>query len=259
MTASIMGNKKKNFLGGLLAAAFWLLVWQLASMLVNQEVVLSPPLTVLTALWQLMGTEQFWLSLGASFLRIIGGFLLGVLLGSALALLCWRIGLARLLISPFMSVVRATPVASFIILLLFMARNSLIPVIIAALMVMPILWANVLKGLEETDEDLLEMGRVFALSKGWQLRHIYGPSVMAFFLPAALTGLGLAWKAGIAAEVLAAPEHSVGGMLYRAKIYLENPDMLALTLCVILISMGLERLLKRLMGGKHGYQRDRRI
>ena len=228
-------------------AAFWLLLWQLLAMLVGQEVVLSPPLTVLGALWRLMGTGQFWLSLGASFLRIIGGFLLGVLLGSALALLCWRSGPLRLLISPFMSVVRATPVASFIILLLFMARNSLIPVIIAALMVMPILWANVLKGLEETDADLLEMGRVFALSRGWQLRHIYGPSVMAFFLPAALTGLGLAWKAGIAAEVLAAPEHSVGGMLYRAKIYLENPDMLALTLCVILISMGLERMLKRMM------------
>lgn len=282
MTASIMGNKTRKpgqplgtvlfglqgepkrtvpsgWLSSLLAAAFWLLVWQLASMLVNQEVVLSPPLTVFKALWRLMGTEQFWLSLGASFLRIIGGFLLGALLGSALALLCWRIGLARLLISPSMSVVRATPVASFIILLLFMARNSLIPVIIAALMVMPILWANVLKGLEETDEDLLEMGRVFDLSKGWQLRHIYGPSVMAFFLPAALTGLGLAWKAGIAAEVLAAPTHAVGGMLYRAKIYLENPDMLALTLCVILISMGLEKLLKKLMERNHGNQRNHRI
>lgn len=245
-----MGAEKrteKKIGAALAVAAFWLLVWQLLSMLVGQEVVLSPPLTVFKALWRLMGTGKFWLSLGASFLRILGGFLLGVLLGSTLALLCWRSTVARRLIGPFMSVVRATPVASFIILLLFMARNTWIPVIIAALMVMPILWANVLKGLEETDKGLLEMGQVFELSRSWQLRQIYGPSVMAFFRPGALTGLGLAWKAGIAAEVLAAPEHSVGGMLYRAKIYLENPEMLAMTLCVIIISMGLEKVLKRVI------------
>ncbi|MBP3728812.1 MAG: ABC transporter permease subunit, partial [Lachnospiraceae bacterium] len=188
-------------------AAFWLLLWQLLAMLVGQEVVLSPPLTVLGALWRLMGTGQFWLSLGASFLRIIGGFLLGVLLEAGLALFFYRSAILRRLMSPFMSVIKATPVASFIILLLFMTRNEWIPVIIAALMVMPILWANVLKGMEETDKGLLEMGQLFELSRGWQLRHIYGPSVMAFFLPAALTGLGLSWKAGIAAEVLAAPEH----------------------------------------------------
>ena len=54
--------------------------------------------------------------------------------------------------------------------------------------------------------------------------------------------------------MLAAPEHSLGGMLYRAKIYLENPRMLALTLCVILLSMGLELLLKKLLRGSAGQE-----
>ena len=225
-------------------AAFWLLIWQLLAMLIGKEVVLSPPLTVMRTLIRLMGTADFWLSLGATFLRILLGYGLGVVLGGALAFACWKSRIARQLLTPFMSVVRATPVASFIILLLFLARNQAIPVIIAALMVMPLIWANCLKGIEETDRGLLEMGQVFELTRGWQIRYIYGPSVKAFFLPAAVTGLGLAWKAGVAAEVLAAPSHSVGGMLYRAKIYLENPEMLAWTLCVVAVSMGLEHLLK---------------
>ncbi len=234
---------KGGILRALSAAAFWLLVWQLLAVLVNQPVVLSPPAEVLRTLIRLMGGGEFWLTLGASFLRILSGYLLGILLGLLLALLTRRNRIADCLVSPFMSVLKATPVASFIILLLFMAKNRYIPVIIAAVIVLPVVWANVAKGLEETDHGLLEMGKVFELSRRWQIRHIYGPSVKAYFLPAAVTALGLAWKAGVAAEVLAAPEHSVGGMLYRAKLYLENPEMLAWTLCVILISMGLERLL----------------
>ena len=238
-------GKTKKIGAAIAVAAFWLLIWQLLAMLIGKEVVLSPPLTVIRTLIRLMGTADFWLSLGATFLRILLGYGLGVVLGGALAFACWKSRIARQLLTPFMSVVRATPVASFIILLLFLARNQAIPVIIAALMVMPLIWANCLKGIEETDRGLLEMGQVFELTRGWQIRYIYGPSVKAFFLPAAVTGLGLAWKAGVAAEVLAAPSHSVGGMLYRAKIYLENPEMLAWTLCVVAVSMGLEHLLKR--------------
>ena len=230
-------------LSALAAVVFWLLVWQFAAILVRQTVVLSPPIAVIRTLLRLMGSGEFWLTLGASFLRILSGYLLGVLLGVLLALLTRWSRIARCLIGPFMSVLRATPVASFIILLLFVARNQAIPVLIAAVIVLPVVWANVTKGLEETDRELLEMGKVFGLSRRWQIRNIYGPSVKAYFLPAAVTALGLAWKAGVAAEVLAAPAHSVGGMLYRAKLYLENPEMLAWTLCVILISMGLERLL----------------
>ena len=81
------------------------------------------------------------------------------------------------------------------------------------------------------------------------------PSVKPYFVPAALTSLGFAWKAGIAAEVLASPKHSIGGMLYRAKVYLETPEMLAWTLCVIVISMLLEWLLSYLLK-RHSAERS---
>ena len=248
MMLSTSQNKKApairgKWLAAGLAAVFWLAVWQLLASFVRQSVILSPPLEVFGVLLKLMGKSSFWLTVGMSFLRIIGGYAAGVLLGVILTLLTQKSWLAAVLIRPLMSVLKATPVASFIILLLFFAANSAIPVMITAIMVCPLIWANCVKGLEETDRELLEMAQVFALSKRWQRKEIYLPSLLKFFLPAAVTAMGLAWKAGIAAEVLAAPPLSVGGMLYRAKIYLETPEMLAWTLCVILISMCLERLL----------------
>ena len=253
MMRSTLRNKKapirgsKWFAAGL-AAVFWLAVWQLLASLVKMNVVLSPPLEVFRVLFRLIQEGKFWLTIGASFLRILCGYAAGILLGSVRAVLPHVSRLAAVRIRPLMSILKATPVASFIILLLFFATNNSIPLIIVCIMVCPLIWANLVRGIEETDRELLEMAQVFALSKKWERKEIYLPSVLKFFLPASVTAMGLAWKAGIAAEVLAAPPLSVGGMLYRAKIYLETPEMLAWTLCVILISMCLERLLTVLFG-----------
>ena len=249
MTDSTTKSKSrlKKLLTAAATAVFWLLVWQLAALVIDQGIVLSPPLEVFRTLVSLAGTGTFWLTIAATALRIFAGFAAGVICGVLLALAAHASSIVRTLLSPFMSVVRATPVASFIIMLLFFSENKYIPTVISFLMVLPAIWANVLKGIEETDRGLLEMARVFELSRSDVLRDIYIPSVKPYFVPAALTSLGFAWKAGVAAEVLAAPSLSVGGMLYRAKIYLETPEMLAWTLCVIIISMLLEKLLAALL------------
>lgn len=239
--------KLKKTAAVILTAAFWLGVWQLAAALINQNIVLSPPLTVFKTLFRLAGTGEFWLTVAMSALRIFCGFALGVLVGAAFAVLTKVSRVAYTLFCPMMSVIKATPVASFIIMLLFFAENEYIPTVISFLMVFPIIWANTFKGIEETDVKLLEMAKVFGLSRRATLREVYLPSVEPYFVPAALTSLGFAWKAGVAAEVLAAPKYAVGGMLYRAKIYLETPEMLAWTLCVIIISMLLEWLLSYLL------------
>ena len=52
--------------------------------------------------------------------------------------------------------------------------------------------------------------------------------------------LGLAWKAGIAAEVIAAPKYSIGAMLYQSKVYFETTDLFAWTLVIIIMSLLIE-------------------
>lgn len=60
---------------------------------------------------------------------------------------------------------RAAPVASFIILALVWIRSSQLPAFIAFLMVVPVVWGNVEKGLREIDGGLLEMAQVYRLSR----------------------------------------------------------------------------------------------
>jgi NitT/TauT family transport system permease protein len=91
------------------------------------------------------------------------------------------------------------------------------------------------------------MAKVYRLSRWQKLRHLYLPSMRPFFSAAALSSIGLAWKAGIAAEVICRPQFSMGRELYESKIYLEMPDLFAWTIAVILLSMALEQLFRRLL------------
>ena len=233
------------------AGAVWLLVWQLCWLAVGQDVLLPSPAGVARRRGQLVCTLPFWQQVGLSLLRILTGYLLALALGAALGALTARSRLADCLLSPALRTVRAIPVASFIILLFVLMSKEHIPTVTSFLMVLPVVWANVDQGVRETDPALLEMARVFRLPPGRVFRHIRLPAVMPFFLAAARTGMGLAWKAGVAAEVLAAPRLGIGRALYEAKVYLESEELFAWTAVIVAISVLLERGLVRLLGRWH--------
>lgn len=233
------------------AGAVWLLVWQLCWLAVGQDVLLPSPAGVARRLGQMVCTLPFWQQVGLSLLRILTGYLLALALGAALGALTARSRLADCLLSPALRTVRAIPVASFIILLFVLMSKEHIPTVTSFLMVLPVVWANVDQGVRETDPALLEMARVFRLPPGRVFRHIRLPAVMPFFLAAARTGMGLAWKAGVAAEVLAAPRLGIGRALYEAKVYLESEELFAWTAVIVAISVLLERGLVRLLGRWH--------
>ena len=230
------------------AGAVWLLVWQLCWLAVGQDVLLPSPAGVARRLGQLVCTLSFWSQVALSLVRILTGFVLALVLGAALGALTARSGIADCLLSPALRTLRAIPVASFILLLFVLMNREHIPAAAAFLMVLPVVWANVDQGVRAADPALLELARAFRLPPGRVLRRIRLPAAMPFFLAAARTGMGLAWKAGVAAEVLAAPRLGIGRALYEAKVYLETADLFAWTAVTAAVSVLLERGLVRLLG-----------
>ena len=238
-------NREKAFrmLKGLAVFAFWLSVWWLAAATVDREFLLPAPAAVVERFFALVVTADFWLVTATSLLRIVLGFLLGMLAGVALAALVAKSKLAYALIAPFIKAVRATPVASFIILALIWIAGARLPIFISFLMVLPVAWANTLAGIENTDRQLLVMASVFKVKASRIRRMIYWPSLRPYVLAAATTGLGLAWKSGITAEVIAQPKLAIGSEVQAGKVYLETADVFVWTAVVIALSLLLERLL----------------
>ena len=235
-------NQHKQLFERLTAAAFWLAVWQCAAMAVGQEVFLVSPVQAVRTLLQLLPQAEFWQRVGFSSGRILLGFGLGVAVSIVLAVAAQAWHTADVLLAPVLQLVKATPVASFIILALVWVRGTSLSVLISFLMVLPVLYGAVRTGIQSADPQLLEMAKVFRLPFARRLRAVWLPAVLPAFRQGCSVALGICWKSGVAAEVIGLPNGSIGDALYRAKITLSTGELFAWTFVIILLSAGFEKL-----------------
>ncbi len=232
----------RNRIIRVLAVAFWIAVWQGVSLAAGSEILVASPARTFGALLSLLREGAFYRAVLGSLMRICAGFALALALGIALGALSFAVGWVRALLHPVVSVVKATPVASFVILALIWISSKNLSIFISFLMVFPIMYENMLAGLESADPKLLEMGRVFQLSRLSRIRAIYLPAAYPFLLSAARLSLGMCWKSGIAAEVIGQPRQSIGAELNQAKLFFNTPDLFAWTVTIIVVSVVFERL-----------------
>lgn len=223
--------------------AFWVFVWQLVYKSVGKDVIVPSPYNTWLRIKELVITEEFWEITLDSVKRILSGYLCGVGLGLLLAVLTYISKFLYVLLKPLISIARATPVASLTIILVVWVTNQKVPLFIVGLMVFPIIWANTYEGIKNTDKKLLEMSKSFSVGIFKRLFHIYFPSVYPYFIAGASTALGLAWKSGIAAEILGSTQNSMGQQINDAKVMLDSEGKFAWTIVVVLLSIVFERAL----------------
>ena len=154
--------------------------------------------------------------------------------------------------APAMALMKSVPVACFVVLALIWAGASQLAVVVSVLVVAPIVYENVCDGVRSTDVRLLEMAHVLRVPPLRRLSAIYLPQVWPYFRAACASGMGMAWKAGVAAEIIAIPAGSMGEALYGAKIYFDTADLFAWTLAVVCLSVLFEKALSWLLAGVGG-------
>ncbi len=229
------------------AVVFALILWQVVAMLLNETLLMATPTRVARELSYLVFESAFWGAVWFSFKRIVLGFFLALVAGALLAVCAARFHIVETLLWPFISIIKATPVASFIILCLVWLNAKNLSVFISFLMVVPIIYSNVLQGILSTDVKLLEMAHVFKMSWSKQFVYIYLPQLKSYLLSACSVSLGIAWKSGVAAEVIGVPGGSIGERLYQAKLYLDSPELFAWTAVIIVVSVIFEKLILMLL------------
>lgn len=236
-------NTRKIWFYTCLSLLFWIGLWQLASTILSQEIFLVSPGKVFLRFLSLLFETDFWKRIAFSMIRILCGFFLSGSLGCLLAFLGYHNRMIRELLKPFLFVLKTIPVASFIILALLAVSSRNLSILIAFLMCLPVFYTNILQGMEEQDQGLLEMAQVFRLSTFRKLKDITFPQLKPYLFSAFSLSMGYAFKAGIAAEILGIPSGSLGEKIYEAKLYFQTADLFAYTLTIILLSVGLEKLL----------------
>ena len=264
-----MGREKQNQvkcripkrIRQLLILLIWLLLWQLLAELIHNRILFVGPAEAFAALFLQLPTVEFWRTVLHSSFRICSGYLLAFLLGVLFGILAYKKWYAEEFLEPAVALLQSIPVASFVILALIWIGSKNLAVLISFVIVFPVIYRNTLQGMKAADEQLLEMADVFGMSAWSRLWYVYRPALLPYLLAGSRIACGMAWKSGVAAEVIGVPELSIGEKLYMAKIYLSTAELFAWTFVVIVVSRLLERaflwLLGQLSAKRIGDRRER--
>lgn len=233
----------------MIAVLMALCLWQGAAWYVGYQLLIPSPLSVAQRLAVIWLEADFWPTIWFTFQRIVAGFLLALLMGILLGGLAGRFPLFEILFRPYAVVIKSVPVASFVVICLIWLSSAKLSTFISFLIVLPVVYNNVLHGIHSVDAKMLETVRVFKLPWRRRLLYLWLPQLKPFLFSACTVGLGMSWKAGIAAEIIGIPDGSVGRMFYDAKVYFNTVDLFAWTILVVAISVLFEKFFLALLKG----------
>lgn len=232
---------------GIGIAAFWILLWYTVTAIINNPLIFPNPRETLIRLCELTTTKSFWIFTAKSLFRIITGIIIAIPAAVIISVICTHSRIFKHFFEPAVLLMKTTPVVSFILIAIFIFDREIIPSVITFVMIFPVLYRNLCEGIKQTPNNLLEMARLFRIPWHLKIKNIYLPSTMPYFCSALTTSVGLAIKAGIAAEVVAYIPDSIGKKLSDAKSYMEPADLLAWTAVIIIMSLILEKLISLLL------------
>ncbi len=226
----------------ILAVLVWILIWTLLAWFIKKPLIFAGPFRTFQAFCALLPTQQFWVAIGVSIAQILGGFFVAFLLALGLALLGLKSKLIRVFLRPAMNFLKSVPVVCIIvILLLWMNSAETVPTVVS-LMVLPTYYFSILTAADEKDAQRAEALRLMGvsaprrfLSEGWSY-------LLPFLKATSSSVVGMAWKAGVAAQLIGLALGTLGERIYQAKTLIEAPTLFALSAVIVLCAFISEKL-----------------
>lgn len=228
-------KKAKKLALGFAGATALILIWVIASEVVNASLILPRLADVMQAIGKLSASSALAKAISGTFLRVLEAFTLSLVIGSLTGILSGLHESIEFFLSPFLTAIRATPVLALILVLMFWMPSSQVPVISAFLMAYPVMHTSLHTGIRLTDKDLLEMAQLFRVPKAPMFFLLRLPSALGHFLSGAKNSLGLCWKVVVAGEVISQPQFALGTKLQEARLSLETPEVFAWVFITVLL------------------------
>lgn len=223
---------------------FLILLWQGIAMFVGQPELFPSVTDLAGGLFNLFKSGSFYTDLIYTLLRGLLGFAIALILALTLATTALHHVFWKNFFHPFIVTIRSIPVISFVLIALLWISPPGLPVFIAFFTMFPILYENILSGLEHTDKKLIEMSVVFRKTGLQRFMHIYLPASRALISSGMSTAMGFGWRAVIIGEVMAGPVHGIGTSMKKAQVFIDMRELLAWTVIAVLVSFIFDFIIK---------------
>ena len=206
---------------------FWVAVWYLAYVLVGKEYIIPSPLHTLFLMAEMLLTSKFWLGVLWTLIRVVVGMFLSFVLGAISAAGAYLLPAVRRILSGPVVALKSVPVMSVIMLAILALPTDGVPVFVCFLMCYPVVYTNLLTGLDSVDVQLIEMCQVYEIHGKRRFLVLFWPSIRPYVKAALILITGLSWKTVVASEVFAVPRYSMGYHLLSAKAVLAADELFA--------------------------------
>ena len=184
--------------------------------------VLPAPLDVLAAAWKLIGTGELWQDVLVSTGRAAAGFAVGGGIGFALGILNGNSrGAARLLDSSLQMLRNIPHLALIPLVILWFGIDETAKLFLVALGVFFPIYLNTYHGVRTVDPQLIEMARVYGLSRRRVFFEVVLPGALPSILVGLRYGLGITWLTLIVAETISASS-GIGYLTMNAREFLQT-------------------------------------
>ena len=225
--------KKRNYIW--VTTLIVLLLWGLIAYKVDNEVKMPSPIRTLEALTTIIGDKNFITSVAATLKRSLIGFVIAFSLALVLGILSGVSNGIFYLIRPIVIAGRSIPTMAVILVALIWLGRDVAPVLVSVMIIFPIIYSAVVNGIREVDKKLLEMTRVYKLSRYKKLRYLYLPSIRSSLLAVSAAAISFNFKITVAAEVLGQPGRGIGTGFQIEKMTVNTAGKFAWAIVAIVI------------------------
>lgn len=235
---------KRRIINYLISILFIIFLWLFLAKIIRAPLILPEPKEVFIQICRLLITSNFWKSFAFTFLRVVSAFLISVVTGTFIGFLCASSSFCKDFFEIPLALIRSTPVVAIILVAFFWFKSGTVPTFVGILMALPIIATAVLKGLSQSDSNLIFMAKVYNLTKVQIFKNIKLPNAIPFFLNGCENAFGLCWKVIVAGEVLSLPKNALGSMMSNSQVHLETANVLAITILLVLFSFIFQKMMK---------------
>ena len=234
------GLRRRRYLALVLGWLGFLGLWWIASALIGSEARLPSPPRVLSEIIIILQGD-FWTNFSASVVRVVAGFVAGLIFGTPLGFLMGRSRYWRNFLQTPVIIAGSIPGLTYAVMAFVVFGLSFLgPVIAIGLISMPYVALNVAEGVAGVDKGLIDMSTAYGRSNRQILRNVLIPTIIPFAFAGVRLSFSLAWKVGQLTEVFGSSK-GVGFQIRRSFQLFNMPAVLAWVLLFIAFMLILER------------------
>lgn len=236
----------KNKIISLISIIILIGLWKIISIIYNSELILPSPESTVISTIKLFGSKNFILVIGTTILRGLIGFAISFILGIGFGIFSGINDSFYAFLKPILVAIRSIPVISLILLALIWFKVDMVPIFIAFLTMFPFICTNVIDGIRNVDDELIEMAVIHKVNKYRIVKEVYLPAITPFIFSGASSAMGFGWRAIIIGEVLSQPKFGIGTLMQSAQTYLLVNEVIAWTIIAVIISYLFEIVIRKI-------------